>query len=431
MAVSLVRLARPVAAYLSFFGDILEARMESTSRACWRPIATGGAAVCAMLALVWFAPAGRAARTVSPVPVRIVRVPNGGIQPQIAMDAAGVLHMVYFRGPAAHGDLYYVRSSDGGATFSAPIQVNSHAGSAIATGNIRGAHLALGRNGWVYVAWNSTYEVDRPGVTKPWMKQPMLFARLNDAGTAFEPERNLIQAAYGLNGGGAIAADRAGNVYVFWHAPAPGTEGEGNRRVWVARSSDDGRTFAPEKPAFDQLTGACGCCGMNALADRQGNLYVLYRSATAQVHRDMYLLYSGDCGQTFRGADISQWNIGACTMSMESLSESPAGILAAWETMGNVWFGTVNPSTGQIAAPVAIPGEARSRKYPSIARNSRGETLVAWAEGMSWGKGGSAAWRIFDDRGDAEGPEGRADGVPAWSLVAAIARPDGGFTLVY
>ena len=91
--------------------------------------------------------------------------------------------------------------------------------------------MVLGRNGRVMVAWNGTYELDRPGVDKPWMEKPMLFARMNDAGTAFEPERNLIHAAYGLDGGGTLAADRAGNVYVFWHSPAPGTEGEANRRV--------------------------------------------------------------------------------------------------------------------------------------------------------------------------------------------------------
>ncbi len=157
-------------------------------------------------------------------PVSTVRVPNSGIQPQIAIDGKGVLHLVYFSGDAAHGDLYYVRSADRGATFSAPLKVNSHPGSAIATGNIRGAHVAIGRNGRVYVAWNGTYEVDRPETRKPWMKHPMLFARINDAGTRFESERNLINAAYGLDGGGAIAADSEGDVYVFWHAPAPGTE---------------------------------------------------------------------------------------------------------------------------------------------------------------------------------------------------------------
>jgi hypothetical protein len=393
---------------------------------------TWAVTACAIAALVLAASPARAGKpNEQGQPVSTVRVPNRGIQPQIAIDNMGVLHMVYFSGEAAHGDLYYVRSSDRGVTFSVPIKVNSHPGSAIATGNIRGVHIALGRNGRVYVAWNGTYELDLPETTKPWMKHPMLFARLNDAGTGFEPERNLIHAAYGLDGGGAIAADNAGNVYVFWHAPAPGTEGEGNRRIWVARSLNDGGTFAPEKPAFDKPTGACGCCGMSAFADRHNNVYVLYRSATEMVHRDIYLLYSNDRGETFRGADISQWDIGACTMSMQHLSESPAGVLAAWETMGNVYYGIVDPSTGRMSAPIAVPGEAKGRKYPSVAGNSRGETLVAWAEGMTWGKGGSIAWQTFDKKGQPEGAAGRAEGVPPWSLVAAFARSDGGFTLVY
>ena len=363
--------------------------------------------------------------------VSTVRVPNAGIQPQIAMDDRGVLHLVYFSGEAAHGDLYYTRSGDGGGTFSVPMRVNDHTGSAIATGNIRGAHIAVGRNGRVYVAWNGTYELDRPEAAKPWMKHPMVFARLNDAGTEFEPERNLIRAAYGLDGGGAIAADSAGDVYVFWHAPVPGTEGEGNRRIWVARSTDDGKTFAPEKPAFDKPTGACGCCGMSAYADRNNNVYALYRSASEIVHRDIYLLYSSDRGETFRGTNVAQWSIGACTMSMEDLSQSSAGVLAAWETMGNIFYGVINPSTGRMSPPIATPGEAKGRKYPSVAGNSRGETLVAWAEGMKWGKAGSIAWQVFDSNGEPEGATGRAEGVPAWSLVAAFAGPDGGFTVVY
>jgi hypothetical protein len=385
-----------------------------------------------IVALVFVAAPTRAGKRNERVPpVITVRVPNAGIQPQIAIDYGGVLHMVYFSGEAAHGDLYYTHSGDRGATFSVPMRVNSHNGSAIATGNIRGAHVAIGRNGRVYVAWNGTYELDRPETAKPWMKHPMVFARLNDAGTEFEPERNLIHAAYGLDGGGAIAADNAGDVYVFWHAPVPGTEGEGNRRIWVTRSTDDGKTFAPEKPAFDKPTGACGCCGMSAFADRNNKVYALYRSATKVVHRDIYLLYSNDRGETFRGTDISQWNIGACTMSMEELSESPAGILAAWETMGNVFYGVINPSTARMSAPIAAPGEAKGRKYPCVAGNSRGETLVAWAEGMKWGKGGSIAWQVFDRNGEPEGETGHADGVPSWSLVAAFASPDGGFTVVY
>ena len=78
-----------------------------------------------------------------------------------------------------------------------------------------------------------------------------------------------------------------------------------------------------------------------------------------------------------------------------------------------------------------MPGDARPRKYPVVAANSLGETLVVWAEGMSWGKGGAAAWQVFDKAGRPMGAAGRAGGVPSWSLVAAFARPDGGFTVVY
>ena len=46
----------------------------------------------------------------------------------------------------------------------------------------------------------------------------MLYSRLNDPGTAFEPQRNLLHETGGLDGGGTLAADGAGNVWVAWHA---------------------------------------------------------------------------------------------------------------------------------------------------------------------------------------------------------------------
>ena len=51
--------------------------------------------------------------------IRLIRLPEDGIQPQVAVDDRGTLHVVYYKGDAHHGDLLYVRSSDFGATFSA------------------------------------------------------------------------------------------------------------------------------------------------------------------------------------------------------------------------------------------------------------------------------------------------------------------------
>jgi hypothetical protein len=353
--------------------------------------------------------------------VSTIRVPDGGIQPQV-VERDGVVHLIYFSGEAATGNLFYVKSRDYGQTFSKPIQVNSTTGSAIAVGNIRGAHVALGRSGRVHVAWNGT---------APTGRLPMYYARLNDSGTAFEPDRNVIHAAYGLDGGGSLAADNQGNVYVFWHAPMPGTKGEENRRVWVAKSSNDGKDFETEHMAFDKPVGACGCCGLKAYADPAGNVYVMFRSADQVVNRDIWLLSSTDHARTFTGTDVSHWNIGACVMSSESFSQASNGILAAWETEKQTYFGIVQPGTSKISTPIAAPGVPRNRKYPVVAANAHGETLFAWTEGTAWKKGGSVAWQVYDKDGHPAQTKGTAEGVPVWDVIAAFAKPDGNFVVVF
>jgi hypothetical protein len=149
------------------------------------------------------------------------------------------------------------------------------------------------------------------------------------------------------------------------------------------------------------------------------------------VHRDMYLLVSRDKGETFQGEDISKWNVGYCVMSSESFSESSKGVLAAWETEKQAYYGRIDPATGKIAATMAAPGSGENRKYPAIGANGQGETIFVWTEGMAWKKGGRVAWQVYDKSGAATVEHGQAEGVPAWSLVAVFARPDGGFTIVY
>lgn len=358
----------------------------------------------------------------------LLRVPNHGIQPQVAVDAKGVVHLLYFKGEPGAGDVFYTRSEDG-TRFREPLRVNSQPGSVIAVGSIRGAQLTLGKNGRPHVAWNGS----RKALPKaPGNSEPMLYTRLSDDGTAFEPQRNVIRSAAGLDGGGSVAADGAGNVYVFWHAPDPGTKGEGNRRVWVAVSNDEGKTFAAERPASAEPTGACGCCGMRAFADSKGTLYALYRGAKDVTQRDTYLLTSGDKGKSFEGADLHPWTINTCPMSSYAFAEVPGGgVLTAWETKGQVYFARVDPETGRRSDVVAAPGEGRGRKHAVVAGNAKGETILAWTEGTGWNRGGSVAWQVYDKDGKPTPERGHAAGVPVWGLVAVFARPDGRFTVVY
>jgi RNA polymerase sigma factor (sigma-70 family) len=358
----------------------------------------------------------------------LLRAPNHGIQPQVAVDAKGAVHLLYFKGEPLAGDIFYARSEEG-VHFKHPLRVNSQPASAVATGNIRGAQLALGKDGRVHVAWNGSAKALPKA---PGDSHPMLYTRLNNAGTAFETQRNLIRSAVGLDGGGSVAADGAGNVYVFWHAPEPDKKGEDNRRVWVAVSTDEGKTFAAEKAASTEPTGACGCCGMRGFADSKGMVYALYRGAKNGGQRDMYLLTSADKGKRFRGEDVHPWSIEACPMSSESFAEGPGGVVvAAWETKGQVYFARIDPKTGKRSGSVAAPGTGRGRKHPAVAVNAKGEMILAWTEGMGWNRGGSVAWQVYDRDSSPTAERGHAPGVPVWSLVAVFVRPDGRFAVVY
>jgi len=188
-----------------------------------------------------------------------MRVPNGGIQPQLAIDSKGALHLIYFKNDAGRGDIFYISSTDGGSTFSEPIRVNSQPASAIAAGTVRGPQIAIGQSDRPHIIWMGSAEAT-PRAPGEKASAPLLYARLNEARKAFEPQRNLIVTNAGLDGGLSVAADpQSAYVYAVWHAPQKGTEGEGSRKVWVSVSTDDGKTFAPETAANPDPTGLCGC----------------------------------------------------------------------------------------------------------------------------------------------------------------------------
>jgi len=366
--------------------------------------------------------------------VRLLATPDGGLQPRAAVDSNGVVQLVYFQGEPRAGDLRYVRSTDGGRTFSPPVPVNHVPGGAIATGNIRGAQLALGRNDRLHVVWNGSGP--RPAADKSATKAgtdaapgptPLYYTHLAASGGDFLPERDLSEGRAGLDGGSAVAADDQGQVFVVWHRPGEHGHDEGARQVVVARSRDDGDTFGKAIVASSPDSGVCPCCGLGAAATRDGGLAILYRMARNQDDRSTVLLTSRD-GSKFTPRVLDPWRVSQCVMSSFALAPGATDVFGAWETEGQVRFcNLADPKN-----PLAPPGLAGRRRLPSIARNAAGEVLLAWTEGVSWGQGGAVAWQLFDASGKVvAGNSGRAAGVPAWSIVQAVALADGSFVVLH
>jgi hypothetical protein len=45
-------------------------------------------------------------------PIDLIRVPNGGIQPEAVVDSAGNVHLVYLAGELRAADVFYTRSRE-------------------------------------------------------------------------------------------------------------------------------------------------------------------------------------------------------------------------------------------------------------------------------------------------------------------------------
>ena len=384
-----------------------------------------------MMMLHFLLPLALCAAVASAGPVTLLEVPNAGVQPQALVDAGGKLHLLFLAGPAGESDVFHTTLNPRTKAFAKPTRVNHTAGNAVAMGSIRGAQGAWGRDGRLHVVWNASVP-DADG--KSHME--VCYTRSDSTGEKFEPERGLMHAGKFLDGGATIAADQQGNVYVLWHAmPLEATpdagHGEASRIIYLAKSSDDGRTFTKDAPCTDAAAGICACCSMRATTLASGELVVLYRSADGSG-RSMQSLRSTDHGAHFKVTELQPWLINACPMSSSGLHPTPQGVMAAWETDSTIWTANLD---GASMTPRKI--STTGSKHPSLARDEHGRTLLTWARDTGWQRGGTLAWSLLDAQGKvsiestANSAQDANLKVPVWSFPAAAFVKGLGFVIVH
>ncbi len=350
--------------------------------------------------------------------VQIETLPEPGIQPQVIVTAAGVVHLVYLKGEPKACDIRHTTRKVEGGEWSAPITVNSAPRSAIAAGTIRGAQIALGKDGSVQVIWNG----NTGGNKEMMMRAPLLHARLQPGTKAFSAQQNLMGDTTALDGGGSIAANEKGHVSVVWHAAPAGATGEAARLVYARYSADDGRTFSAPTPLNAEQPGVCACCSLRAHLAADDTLTVLYRAAMTPNARGMHLLTS-KAGRTTL-TKLDDWRVAMCPMSSASLMPAAQTLRAAWENDGQI-------VTGILGAPASAAQKIgpQKAKHPVLAQNAKGQTLIASVIGSGFGKAGSLHWDLLDAQGRVT-DSGDSEKLPVWSYAATYARPDGSFVIL-
>ncbi len=339
--------------------------------------------------------------------------------PHADVDAGGTTHLMYFRGAISGGDLRYTSLEPDGTDWSVPVSINSEPRSAVGMGPMDGGDMAVSRHDGtrVHVVW---YRTDPLRI---------FYARSAPERLSFEPQRVMWDLGTEvIEARPSVTVNERGRVFITWHGATADGVDDAQRAVFLMTSSDGGDTFAPPRVISRASEGACGCCSLDTLS-AGGGLWVSYRSAGNNVHRDQHLLTSMDDGDSFADAIIQPWSIGACPVTTTTFAQGPASVRVAWETNGQVYVAPVDDLT-DIASP-EHKGRFR-HKNPAIATNREDHTLLAWGDAPGYRAGGTLQWQLFDAEGQPLSQTGPgSETIPSGSGPAIVARADDSFLVIY
>lgn len=295
-------------------------------------------------------------------------------------------------------DIFVATSGDAGATFSAPVQVNTVPGDGRVGGEIP-PRVALrtraGTTPEVVVAWNAK---DQGTEIK--------IARSVDGGRTFGAPSSLQSpGAAGDRGWHSLTLDDAGVAHVLWldHRGLAGPKTE--HAHGAAADDTDGVAMAQKSSLYYASFGArasaeravtpgvCYCCKSAIVALRGGTLVSAWRHVYPGNMRDMAFTVSRDGGKSFAPpARVSAdgWSINGCPDDGPALAAGPdqrvhivwPTVIPGAEPMGALFYSIMGPS-GSFAPRTRIPTLGSPKpSHPQVVVDGVGRTVVAWDESL-------------------------------------------------
>ena len=302
-----------------------------------------------------------ATRESAGVPIQPIQISAPGIdaaEPATAAAADGTFYVAWVNHEAKQADVMLAHFNNKGETQGTPVRVNRQPGVATAWRGDQPS-VAVAPDGAVYVLWTARVDAgDKHGTD-------IYLSVSTDRGQSFASEVKVNDdKAPGPHGMHSLAVGKDGRIYAGWldernvHAPKPSTKAEGhhmesNRDLYLAVSTDGGRTFsANRKVASD----ACPCCKTSLAVSADGTLYAGWRQVLPGSYRHIAVASSTDGGTKFSAPVIvsdDRWKLQGCPVSGPSLSvDSASGSLRI------VWF-----AAGEEGAPGVYFAESKDKGH--------------------------------------------------------------------
>lgn len=274
------------------------------------------------------------------------------LQPQMAIDDQGAVHLVYGVGNEA----YYTRSADG-KSFTKPVKLPTvHV---MALGMRRGPRIAVSKESICVTLIGGQQGKGRDG--------DVIAFRSADRGATWSAGVLVNDVPHsareGLHG---MTAGKAGEFACIWLDLR-------NKRteVMASLSKDGGRTWSKNAVVYRSPSGSvCECCHPSIVSDASGRLVAMWRNSL-DGERDMYYAIC-EPGQTSFGEarklGQGSWMLDRCPMDGGAVTVAKDGsIQTVWRRNKELYTTAAGKPEMKLAA-----GE-----QPVIAANSTG-TAAAW-----------------------------------------------------
>jgi len=341
-------------------------------------------------------------------------------------------------------DLWFARSTDGGASFGAPVRVNDQTGMVWGFA-VSKPKVAIARSGTIHVIFPANAlgpDVDgQPG--KPVLV--MYYTRSTDAGASFERPRLLHslpavdQSAF-MDGGfssahafAALGVAPNGTVHAIWVDTRSMQQGDTAAAAYSAVSTDDGASWSTETAALPE--DVCPCCQITIAFDERSTVYIGSRQVTDHGTRNSTIARAV-AGNAVLGAPVQtggkEWQLDGCPLKPTVVAvqgrrvytaaynggESPAGVYFSMSADAGKTFGAssaVHPGATVSDAPTVV----LARGAPLLAWHAKttGPRRIFWRSATRDGE--------FGPVHELAAPEGTAQ------HPALAARPDGRVQLVW
>ena len=331
-------------------------------------------------------------------PVRVSSGDADAAEPAIAASPDGTVFVVWVNhGPKSQADVMIARFTGDGKMQGSPVRVNTQPGTATAW---RGdpPTVAIAPDQTVLVGWTARVESESGHATDIYLSSS------KDHGQTFGAPVKVNDdpkpADHGMH---SLTIAKDGRIYVAWLdernvAPLPmkdmkmdmksgGNHTESNREVFVASSTDAGRSFTKNQRV---ATNVCPCCKTALATTPDSRLYISWRQVLPGDFRHIAVASSPDHGQTFTPPKIvsdDQWVLAGCPVSGATLFAGNDGSLQVlWYSEGN------NGETGLYSSATKDQGVTFGPRQLVAAGSVRGTPVLVDRRG-----GLAAIWQGIEN----------------------------------